>query len=58
MPRLRMGAVAIPARKGDIAVFSSLTPHRTGPNLTDEVRKSADGAGVAQDDPERQHRVV
>ena len=66
------GAVAVPARKGDIVVFSSLTPHRTGPNLTGEVRKSyilqyasdgarvrrsADDAGTPQDDPERQYRV-
>ncbi len=34
------GAVATPARAGSIVVFSSLTPHRTGPNLTDEVRKA------------------
>ena len=27
-------------RAGDIVVFSSLTPHTTGPNLTGEVRKS------------------
>src|SRR6185437_6510086 len=27
------GAVAAPARAGDIVVFSSLAPHRTGPNL-------------------------
>jgi phytanoyl-CoA hydroxylase len=66
------GAVAVPARKGDIVVFSSLTPHRTGPNLTGEVRKSyilqyagdgarvrrgAEDAGTVQDDPERQYRV-
>ena len=53
-------------------MFSSLTPHRTGPNLTHEVRKSyilqyasdgarvrrsADDAGTPQDDPERQYRV-
>jgi phytanoyl-CoA hydroxylase len=25
---------------GDVVVFSSLTPHLTGPNLTDEVRKA------------------
>jgi phytanoyl-CoA hydroxylase len=25
---------------GDVVVFSSLTPHRTGPNTTDEVRKA------------------
>lgn len=33
-------AVPVPARAGDIVVFSSLTPHRTGPNLTDSVRKA------------------
>jgi ectoine hydroxylase-related dioxygenase (phytanoyl-CoA dioxygenase family) len=33
-------AVAVPANRGDIVVFSSLTPHATGPNLTGEVRKA------------------
>jgi len=33
-------AVAVPLRAGSIAVFSSLTPHRTGPNRTAAVRKS------------------
>ena len=33
-------AVAVPANRGDIVVFSSLTPHTTGPNLTGEVRKA------------------
>ncbi len=33
-------AVAIPPRAGSIVVFSSLTPHRTGPNLTEAVRKA------------------
>ena len=33
-------AVPVPANRGDIVVFSSLTPHCTGPNLTDEVRKA------------------
>lgn len=66
-------AVPIPARAGDIVVFSSLTPHRTGPNLSDGVRKAyilqyapdgarcpaegAAGAGL-QDDPERQYPVL
>ena len=65
-------AVAVPARKGDIVVFSSLTPHRTGPNATAEARKSyilqyaPDGAlafpfgqdeGVEQRDPARQYPV-
>jgi ectoine hydroxylase-related dioxygenase (phytanoyl-CoA dioxygenase family) len=34
------GAVAVPAAAGSIVVFSSLTPHMTGPNTTDEVRKA------------------
>lgn len=33
-------AQAMPVKAGSIAVFSSLTPHRTGPNLTDQTRKS------------------
>jgi ectoine hydroxylase-related dioxygenase (phytanoyl-CoA dioxygenase family) len=33
-------AVAVPARRGSIVVFSSLTPHATGPNATDAVRKA------------------
>lgn len=35
-----VGAITVPARAGDIVVFSSLTPHCTGPNLTDGVRKA------------------
>jgi len=34
------GAVPAPARRGSIVVFSSLTPHSTGPNRTDGVRKA------------------
>jgi phytanoyl-CoA hydroxylase len=34
------GAVAAPARAGGIVVFSSLTPHLTGPNVTRDVRKA------------------
>ena len=33
-------ARAMPLRAGSIAVFSSLTPHRTGPNLTTSTRKA------------------
>ena len=33
-------AEPLPVRAGSIAVFSSLTPHRTGPNRTEDVRKS------------------
>ena len=67
------GAVPVPARAGSIVVFSSLTPHRTGPNLSDGVRKSyivqfaPDGARLRKPDdgsyeicdaPERQFRVL
>ncbi len=65
-------AVAVPARKGDIVVFSSLTPHRTGPNLTGETRKAyilqyapdgvlafrrSEDIGRPQNDPGRQYFV-
>jgi len=49
-------AVPVPARAGSIVVFSSLTPHCTGPNRTDEVRKAyivqyaPDGAVVQMPD--------
>ncbi len=33
-------AVPVPAAAGSIVVFSSLTPHSTGPNHTDRVRKA------------------
>jgi ectoine hydroxylase-related dioxygenase (phytanoyl-CoA dioxygenase family) len=33
-------AVMVEAKAGSIVVFSSLTPHRTGPNLTDSIRKA------------------
>ena len=33
-------AVPVPARAGSIVVFSSLTPHSTGPNRTHAVRKA------------------
>jgi phytanoyl-CoA hydroxylase len=50
-------AVAVPARAGSIVVFSSLTPHSTGPNRTSDVRKAyivqyaPSGAEVVQPDP-------
>lgn len=62
---------AIEAPAGSIVVFSSLTPHRTGPNLSGAVRKSyivqfaPDGARasdgetlVPQNDPARQYFVL
>ena len=33
-------AVPVTARAGSVVVFSSLTPHRTGPNRTEAVRKA------------------
>jgi len=46
-------ATAVPVRAGTIVVFSSLTPPRTGPNVTRDVRKTyilqyaPDGARIA-----------
>ena len=66
------GAVAVKAPVGSMVVFSSLTPHRTGPNLSGATRKAyivqytADGAEVVDvttglrtrhDDPARQFFV-
>ena len=56
---------------GSIAVFSSLSPHRTGPNLTGGIRKayilqyavdgaivhSNDGTAIEANDPDRQFLV-
>ena len=56
---------------GSIAVFSSLSPHRTGPNLTQKTRKAyilqyaddravihlPDGSKASANDPERQFLV-
>jgi ectoine hydroxylase-related dioxygenase (phytanoyl-CoA dioxygenase family) len=33
-------AQPMPLQAGSVAVFSSLTPHRTGPNLTNQTRKA------------------
>ena len=67
------GAVSLAAEPGDVIVFSSLTPHRTGPNLTDTVRKAyivqyaADGTAMyprdqdgplPQQHPDRQFPVL
>ena len=66
-------AVAVPAKAGDAIIFSSLAPHRTGPNLkVGSVRKAyilqyapdgaiatyRDGRQARQDDPERQFLVL
>jgi hypothetical protein len=34
------GQVCVPAKAGSIVCFSSLTPHMTGPNTTDGIRKA------------------
>lgn len=65
-------AQPIELKAGSIAVFSSLTPHRTGPNITTHVRKSyilqyaPDGACMYRkghkplpcNDPNRQYLVT
>lgn len=65
--------ISVPAKAGDIVVFSSLTPHKTGPNLSANTRKAyilqyaPDGIrriqdeqdkGTLQMDSERQFFVV
>jgi len=51
------GAMAVPVRAGSIVVFSSLTPHWTGPNTTDDMRSAyivqfaPDGAEALRGDP-------
>jgi phytanoyl-CoA hydroxylase len=66
-------AVSAPAKAGDIIAFSSLAPHRTGPNLkANTVRKAyilqyapdgaiaypALGGAVEQNDPDRQFKIL
>ena len=65
-------AEPIEAQPGDVVVFSSLTPHRTGPNLTDTIRKAyilqychgfsevvtPDGKRIEQNDESRQFPIV
>ena len=66
-------AVPVAARAGDAIIFSSLAPHRTGPNLkSGSVRKAyilqyapegacaikPDGARTPQNDPERQFSIL
>jgi ectoine hydroxylase-related dioxygenase (phytanoyl-CoA dioxygenase family) len=65
-------AVPAPAKRGDVIVFSSLAPHRTGPNLKQGTIRKAyilqyapDGAEAIkgsertlQDDPDRQFPIL
>ena len=47
-------SVTLPLKAGSIAVFSSLTPHRTGPNLNENIRK----AYILQYAPEGSKRLI
>ena len=47
-------SITLPLKAGSIAVFSSLTPHRTGPNLSNEIRKSY----ILQYAPEGAKRLI
>ncbi|MSO37062.1 MAG: phytanoyl-CoA dioxygenase family protein [Acidimicrobiia bacterium] len=52
------GPVSVPVKAGSIVVFSSLTPHATGLNYTDQLRKAyivqfaPDGAIALRGDPD------
>jgi ectoine hydroxylase-related dioxygenase (phytanoyl-CoA dioxygenase family) len=52
------GAVQVPVRAGSAVVFTSLTPHATGRNATDEIRRAyivqyaPDGAECLRGDPD------
>ena len=51
-------AIPIEAEAGSVVIFSSLTPHMTGPNLTEETRKAyiiqyaPDGSNLLKGNPE------
>jgi len=47
-------SISLPLKAGSIAIFSSLTPHRTGPNLSDNIRKSY----ILQYAPEGSKRLI
>lgn len=66
-------SICVPAKAGDVVAFSSLAPHRTGPNLRKgTVRKAyilqyapdgaytllPDGSRALQNDPERQFKIL
>ncbi len=57
-------AISAPVRAGGIVVFSSLTPHATGPNLTSDVRKAyivqyaPDGAQMVPREGDQSTRVA
>lgn len=39
-PDIEKTAIAVPAQAGDMVIFSSLTPHKTGANISDTTRKA------------------
>jgi ectoine hydroxylase-related dioxygenase (phytanoyl-CoA dioxygenase family) len=47
-------AITLPLKAGSIAIFSSLTPHRTGPNISEGIRKSY----ILQYAPEGSERLI
>lgn len=57
LPEDEPDAVPVEAPAGSVVVFSSLTPHRTGPNRTDDVRSAyilqyaPDGAVALEGEP-------
>ncbi|HWD28448.1 MAG TPA: phytanoyl-CoA dioxygenase family protein [Rhizomicrobium sp.] len=65
-------AVSVPGKAGDVIAFSSLAPHRTGPNLKagsvrkayilqyapDDAYTTRAGVRVRQDDPARQFMIL
>jgi phytanoyl-CoA hydroxylase len=57
LPESTEGAIAVEVPAGSAVAFSSLTPHRTGPNHTGDVRSAyilqyaPDGAEVLEGDP-------
>ena len=64
-------AIPLEAQAGDVVVFSSLTPHRTGPNMTSGERKSyilqychegsvkvSGSSREPQNHPDRQYPIV
>lgn len=61
LPEETAGAVAVECPAGSMLVFSSLTPHRTGPNRTDAMRPAyilqyaPDGAEALEGDPATQN---
>ncbi|WP_281301552.1 MULTISPECIES: phytanoyl-CoA dioxygenase family protein [unclassified Iodidimonas] len=39
-PQIEDTAICVPAKAGDMVIFSSLTPHKTGANISNGIRKA------------------